>query len=105
MDISVFEKTENVKKFLGRMDKTFEGAKTCKKCYESCGDIFYNGYKTALRDIEKLEEEILRLNAKIISLSEIEDEEKMLVPIIVPTEEFVPIETKEEARVQPPFIS
>ncbi len=105
MDISAFEKTENVKKFLRQLDKTFENAKTCSKCFESCGDIFYNGYKSALRDMEKLEEEVLKLNAKINSLMEIEAEEKKIVPIVVPEDDFEPLETKEEVRVQPPFIS
>ncbi len=105
MDISTFEKTENIKKFLKRMDKSFDTAKGCSRCYESCGDIFYNGYKGAMRDLEKLEEEVLRLNAKINSLCEIEKDVLESNPINVPEFEFEPIETLEESHIQPPFIS
>ncbi len=62
MENLFLEKTENIKKFLNRMDKSFENAKTCRKCYESCGDIFYNSYKNILRDLENLEKEVLELS-------------------------------------------
>ncbi len=62
MENLFLEKTENIKKFLTRMDKSFENAKTCRKCYESCGDIFYNSYKNVLKDLESLEKEVLDLS-------------------------------------------
>lgn len=93
-DEDIFENINYIKNFLKQMSRSFEDAKTCRKCNESCGDIFYNSYKRTDQAINNVEESIEKLFEKI---KELEDLEDAPVPIKIPKEFILqPLENEED---------
>ncbi len=93
-DNALLENIDTIAKFLKQLDRTFEDAKACRKCSESCGDIFYNGYKRSKNSLEALKTLIAELNEKVAELEDIEKEEK--VTFIIPDE----IEDEQELEIK-----
>lgn len=60
-DENVYEKIEYVQKYLNRVSKSFEDSHSCKKCSESCTDMFYNGYKKAIEHLDNIHKELTEL--------------------------------------------
>lgn len=58
MDNEALENLKYIKRFISQMERTFDDAKTCRKCSESCGDIFYNSCENTKKAISFIENEI-----------------------------------------------
>lgn len=61
---NVYEKIANIEKYLNQISRTFEDAKECRRCNESCGDMFNNGYKKALERLNEIKNEITLLEKR-----------------------------------------
>lgn len=92
---NVFDKIDYVKKYLQRMSKTFDDAEGCRKCNESCPDMFNNGYKNTVKKLDEMYELITELLKKNDAREKLEIEEEV---IKVPDEKFLefPMEDEEE---------
>lgn len=84
------EKAQYLKKFLEQLDRTFEDAKSCRKCRESCGDIFYNGSKKAFESLEYIIENIKEFEEM--------EQEELKLPTIIVEEVDEPLEKEEEIK-------
>lgn len=80
---SIYEHIFSIEKFLKQLDKTFIDAQDCRKCSESCGDIFYNGYKRIKQSLVEIEKSVNELDDIIKNSKDLEKEQ---VLIIVPDE-------------------
>ncbi len=78
----ISEKIDYIKKFISQMEKSFDDAKTCRRCNESCGDIFYNGYGKTIVAIDFIENALTELfeelesESFVVQLESIEEKKK-----------------------------
>lgn len=85
---NVYEKISSIEKYLNQLFRTFEDAKECRRCNESCGDMFNNGYKKTLDRLHEIKNEIELLEKRYDQQEKITSLERDCA-IIVKEEFFV----------------
>lgn len=98
----IFDNINYIKKFFKQMNRSFEDAKTCRKCNESCGDIFYNSYEKVYKLVDDVENSVQKLIAEIEKMESLEN---VVAPINTPqnfvlqsTEDIEDIEDVEDVE-------
>lgn len=83
----ITEKILYIKRFINQMEKTFNDAKTCSRCNESCGDVFYNRHENVLQAINFIENETNQIFKEIEEIKVI-NEQKISEQILLVKKEY-----------------